>query len=172
MTMIWPGISGSRPQSGFVLEILRPAVRQSGRHGVDCMPSLARQKNSNLDRERSEREKGLNTVLWIVIFTRDHATMVLIITCELMQIQKTAQSHTQTSLSTQQAPLGFIVFIQIEIWFQIWWLLKKVLVVIKCFNIDNGSRMVIALSYTACCQYLDIILLLIKTNTGTKHNRQ
>ena len=78
---------------------------QAARHRADCMPSLARQKNSNLDGEKSEREKGANTVLWIVIFTRDHATMVLIITCELMQIQKTAQSHTQTSLSDQIAPL-------------------------------------------------------------------
>ena len=109
--MLWPGISGSRPQSGFVLEISRPAVRQPGTGRIACL-SRARQKNSNLDREKSEREKGANTVLWIVIFTRDHATMVLIITCELMQIQKNSpEPHTdQPVLSTQLAPLGFVVF--------------------------------------------------------------
>ena len=48
---------------------------------------------------RVRGRRGANTVLWIVIFTRDHATMVLIITCELMQIHNTAPSHTQTRLA-------------------------------------------------------------------------
>ena len=81
--------------------------RSQGTGLIACL-RLARQKNSNLDWETSQREKGANTVLWIVIFTRDHATIVLIITCELMQIQNTALSHTQPShlpgiVSTQLA---------------------------------------------------------------------
>ena len=37
--------------------------------------------------------------------------MVLIITCELMQIQNTAPSHTQTSMSTQQGVFLVLLYL-------------------------------------------------------------
>lgn len=114
--MTWPAISWSRPWSAESWPALywrsqSVMQRQAARHGRIACLSLARQKNSNLDGETGEGERGANTVLWIVIFTRDHATMVLIITCELMQIQNTAPSHTQTSMSTQQGVFLVLLYL-------------------------------------------------------------
>lgn len=77
--------------------------------GADCMPLPGQTKKTVIWTGRRVRgRRGANTVLWIVIFTGDHATMVLIITCELMQIQNTAPSHTQTS--TDQPLVSLCLF--------------------------------------------------------------
>ena len=116
ITITWRAISWSRPWSAESWPALywrsqSAMQRQAARHGRIACLSLARQKNSNLDGETGEGERGANTVLWIVIFTGDHATMVLIITCELMQIQNTAPSHTQTSRSTQQGVFLVLLYL-------------------------------------------------------------